>query len=154
MLSLPKAYKVTAGSSEGESVSGALRAALLEAGISDIKLMRVDNKIPPNAVYNPDLEIPTGVMVPTCYCFVDSKEAGQIISAAIGVGIAENGYGIIKEYAGNVTKEEAEEEIQKKLEEEFRKEGLIIADVKIASTQHTVEKYGCSVATVPFWNRD
>ncbi len=151
MLPTPKAYKVVAGSSEGRSSLTAFDGALLKAGIGNINLIRVSSILPPGAVYKPDLEIPPGSLVPTAYGSIVSKEPGKVIAAAVGVGVSENNFGVIMEYSGYSTRQEAEETIKKMVEEAFELRGMKLADVKIAAVEHTVEKIGCALAAVPLW---
>jgi len=151
MLPTPKMYKVVAGSSEGKSSLTAFDGALLKAGIGNINLIRVSSILPPGAVYKPDLEIPPGSLVPTAYGSIVCKEPGKIIAAAVGVGISENNFGVIMEYSGYSTKQEAEETIRKMVEEAFQMRGMKLVDVKIAAVEHTVEKIGCALAAVPLW---
>ncbi|QNB46073.1 arginine decarboxylase, pyruvoyl-dependent [Thermanaerosceptrum fracticalcis] len=151
MLPTPKMYKVVAGSSEGRSSLTAFDGALLKAGIGNINLIRVSSILPPGAVYKPDLEIPPGSLVPTAYGSIVCKEPGKVIAAAVGVGVSENNFGVIMEYSGYSTKQEAEETIRKMVEEAFALRGMKLVDVKIAAVEHTVEKIGCALAAVPLW---
>ncbi|MBZ4653081.1 MAG: pyruvoyl-dependent arginine decarboxylase [Peptococcaceae bacterium] len=151
MLPTPKMYKVVAGSSEGRSSLTAFDGALLKAGIGNINLIRVSSILPPGAVYKPDLEIPPGSLVPTAYGSIVCKEPGKVIAAAVGVGVSENNFGVIMEYSGYSTKQEAEETIRKMVEEAFQMRGMKLVDVKIAAVEHTVEKIGCALAAVPLW---
>ncbi len=156
MLPLPKAYKVVAGSSEGESSLTAFDKALLQAGVGNINIIRVTSILPPGALYKPDLDIPPGSLVPTAYASIISDEPGRVIAAAVGVGIAESAepggsYGVIMEHSGYKSKEDAEEIIRQLIEEAFQARGLKLAEIKIAAAEHRVEKFGCALAAVPLW---
>lgn len=151
MLPLPKAYKVVSGSSEGDSLLTAFDKALLKAGVGNINIIRVTSILPPGAEYNPELEIPPGSLVPTAFASIVSDEPGKTISAAVGVGVADNSYGVIMEYSDFVTKEEAEEKIRSMVREAFQVRGLELREIKISASQHTVLKIGCALAAVPLW---
>jgi arginine decarboxylase len=151
MLPLPKAYKVVSGSSEGESILTAFDKALLQAGVGNINLIRVTSILPPGAVYKPEMEIPPGSLVPTAFASIVSDEPGKTISAAVGVGIAENSCGVIMEHSGYITKEEAEEKIRSMIREAFQARRLELKEMIISATQHTVERIGCALAAVPLW---
>lgn len=151
MLPLPKAYKVVSGSSEGDTHLTAFDKALLKAGVGNINIIRVTSILPPGAVYQPELEIPHGSLVPTAFASIVCDEPGKTISAAVGVGIAENSYGVIMEHSGFKTKAETEEEIMRMIREAFEARGLELIETKISATQHTVQKIGCSLAAVPLW---
>ncbi len=90
MLPLPTAYKVVAGASEGKNELTAFDRALLKAGIGNINLIRVSSILPPKAICKSDMVIPPGSLTPTGYGSIISTKPGQIISAAVAVGIAEN----------------------------------------------------------------
>lgn len=151
MLPLPAVYKVVAGSSEGHSELTAFDKALLKAGIGNINIIKVTSILPPGARYNPDLEIPPGSLVPTAFASIVSEVPGETIAAAVGVGIAQNSYGVIMEHSGLITKEEAEKEIRSMIREAFLARGLELKEMKIAAAQHTVDRIGCALAAVPLW---
>ena len=83
--------------------------------------------------------------------FYLSTEPGQLISAAVGVGIKKDSFGVIMEFSGHCGKTEAEAAIKQMVEEAFSIRGLELDEVKIASTEHIVEKIGCAFAAVPLW---
>ena len=87
MLPLPKKYFVTAASSEGETALTAFDGALLKARVGNTNLLRVSSILPPDCQYEPDLVIPPGSLLPIAYGSITSSEQGDIISAAVGVGI-------------------------------------------------------------------
>ncbi|NLB89076.1 MAG: arginine decarboxylase, pyruvoyl-dependent [Syntrophomonadaceae bacterium] len=151
MLPLPKKYFVTAASSEGESKLTAFDRALLGARVGNTNLLRVSSILPPGCEYEPDLVIPPGSLLPIAYGSIVSDVPGEVISAAVAVGIKKDSFGVIMEFSGKCTKEEAEQEVRKMVEEAFRVRGLELEEVKVASAEHKVEKIGCAFAAVPLW---
>ncbi|MCR4441682.1 MAG: arginine decarboxylase, pyruvoyl-dependent [Peptococcaceae bacterium] len=151
MLPLPTVYKLAAASSEGESPLTAFDRALLKAGIGNVNLVRISSILPPGAVYRPDMEIPPGSMAPTAYGHIISEKPGQVISAAAGVGIAEDGFGVIMEHSGFITKDEAEQDVRRMIEEAFRVRGLELKEIRVAATTHRVDKVACALAAVILW---
>jgi len=152
MLPMPTKYKLVAGSSEGSTLLNAFDGALLAAEAGNLNLLRVSSVLPPGAVYDKDLVIPPGNLVPTAYGAIDSDVPGTIISAAVGVGIPDDGsFGMIMEVSGNFSKREAEEAVRKMLIEAFEMRNKTLAEIKIASTEHKVEKIGCAFAGVLLW---
>lgn len=151
ILPLPKKFFVTAASSEGESKLTAFDRALLKARVGNTNLLRVSSILPPGCEYDPDLQIPPGSLLPIAYGSITSTEPGELISAAIGVGIKYGSFGVIMEFSGKCGKIEAEKEIVRMVEEAFRVRGLDLNEVKIASTEHVVEKIGCAFAAAPLW---
>jgi len=151
LLPLPKKYFVTAAASEGETRLTAFDGALLKARVGNTNLLRVSSILPPGCEYDPDLIIPPGSLLPVAYGSITSAEPGEVISAAVAVGIQAEGFGVIMEYSGRCSKAIAEAEVTRMVEEAFRIRGLELVEVKTASVEHTVEKIGCAFAAVPLW---
>lgn len=152
MLPMPKKYRLVAGSAEGNTELNAFDGALLSAGAGNLNLLRVSSILPPGAVYDESLVIPPGNLVPIAYGFRVSDRTGTIISAAVAVGIPEDGsFGVIMELSGDFDRETAEKKIRRMVEEAFVMRNKALAEIKICSTEHLVEKIGCAFAGVLLW---
>lgn len=151
MLPTPKKFKLVAGSAEGNTLLNSFDNALLEAGIGNVNLLRVSSILPPAAEYIPDLAFPPGSLVPTAYGYVISEKKGEKIAACVGIGFSRDTFGVIMEYAAKGSKEDAEARIREMLNNAFATRGIPLVDVKLASTEHVVDKIGCAFAAVPLW---
>ena len=151
MLPLPKKYFLTAASAEGETELTAFDGALLNARVGNTNLLKVSSILPPGCEYEPELTIPPGSLLPIAFGTIISTVPGEIISAAVAVGIKRNSFGVIMEYEGKCSAEEAEARVRKMVEEAFRMRNLQLDEIKVASTEHKVEKIGCAFAAVPLW---
>lgn len=151
MLPLPKKYFVTAAAAEGETSLNAFDGALLKARVGNTNLLRVSSILPPGCQFEPDLVIPPGSLLPVAYGSITSSDQGDIISAAVAVGIKKDSFGVIMEFSGKCSKKEAEAQVTRMVEEAFSMRGLELDEVKIASTEHVVENIGCAFAAVPLW---
>lgn len=151
MLPLPKKYFITSAASEGDTQLTAFDGALLKARVGNTNLLRVSSILPPGCEYSPDLIIPPGSLLPIAYGAIISEVPGELIAAAVAVGMQAEGFGVIMEYSGHCSKSEAEAEVVRMVEEAFRIRGLELIDVKIAAVEHRVEKIGCAFAAVPLW---
>jgi arginine decarboxylase len=151
MLPTPKKFKIVAGSSEGKTLLNSFDNALLAAGIGNVNLLRVSSILPPEAEYVPHLTLPPGSLVPTAYGYVISEKKGEKIAACVGIGFSKDTFGVIMEYAGQGTKEEAEAKIKQMLVNAFETRGIPLVDMKLASCEHTVDEIGCAFAAVPLW---
>ncbi len=151
MLPLPRKFFVTAGSSEGTTSLTAFDGALLNARVGNTNLLRVSSILPPGCEYDPDLVVPPGSLLPIAYGSITSSEPGDIISAAVGVGIKRNSFGVIMEFSGKCSKKEAEEQVIRMVEEAFSMRGLELDEVKVAAAEHIVMNIGCAFAAVPLW---
>jgi arginine decarboxylase len=151
LLPLPKKYFVTAASCEGRTELTAFDGALLKARVGNTNLLRVSSILPPACEYDPDLTIPPGSLVPIAYGAITCKEKGVTIAAAVAVGIARNNFGVIMEFSGRCTKEEAEAKVTEMVKEAFEIRGLELDEIKTAACDHIVENIGCAFAAVPLW---
>ena len=152
MLATPRKYTLVAGSAEGGTRLNAFDHALLAAGLGNLNLVRVSSILPPGAVEAPVLDIPPGALTPTAYGTITSDVAGEIISAAIGVGIGEEGeYGVIMEFSGRVGRDAAEEAVRAMLAEAFQTRGRPLLRVDVRAVEHRVGDIGCAFAAAALW---
>jgi len=151
MLPTPRKYFLTASGAEGKDMLTAFDKALLLAGIGNINLIRVSSILPPGAEYDDTLFIPAGSLVPTAYGYTISQNPGERIAAAIGVGFASTSFGVIMEFAGICSEEEARNKIRDMLTEAMINRGAEIVDMRIVSVEHKVERIGCVLAAAPMW---
>lgn len=151
MLPTPKKFYVTAGSAEGKNPLNAFDNALLKGRIGNLNLMRVTSILPPGVEFCPQMEIPPGSLVPTAYGYIISDVPGELIAAAVGVGFSRDTFGVIMEYSGKCSKEDAESAIERMLKEAFETREMELTGTKIAAAEHRVEKIGCALAAVPLW---
>jgi len=149
LLPLPKKYFLTAASAEGETELTAFDGALLNARVGNTNLLKVSSILPPGCEYEPELTIPPGSLLPIAFGTIISTVPGEIISAAVAVGIKRNSFGVIMEYEGKCSAEEAENRVRKMVEEAFQMRNLQLDEIKVASTEHVVKKIGCAFAAVP-----
>lgn len=151
MLPTPKKFYLAAASAEGDSKLTAFDNALLAGNIGNINLIRVSSILPPGAEHDPELIIPPGSLVPTAYGYIISDQPGQLISAAVGIGFSKDTFGVIMEFSGICSGQEAHDNIASMLLEAFRSRGMELVDMKIKAAEHRVEKIGCALAAVPMW---
>jgi arginine decarboxylase len=152
LLATPCKFTLVAGRGEGGRPLNAFDAALVEAGIGNLNLLRVSSILPPSAQLTRNLEIPPGSLTPTAYGFITSSQPGQVIAAAIGVGISgPDSYGVIMEFEGYCTKNEAEDSVRKMVEEGFQRRGLTLQEVHVLGIDHRVEVVGSVMAAAVLW---
>lgn len=151
MLPTPRKYFLTSASAEGNNQLTAFDNALLAGGIGNINLIRVSSILPPGAEYDPGIKIPVGSLVPTAYGYIISETPGELISAAVGVGIGISSFGVIMEFANRCSSRKAQQKIEEMINEAFASRKIELVDIKIASVEHRVEKIACALAAVPMW---
>ena len=140
----------TAGHAEGGTTLNAFDNALLAAGIGNINLIKVSSILPPEV---PVIELPKikpGALIPTAYAAVTSETPGQTVAAAVGYAVPDDPAknGVIMEFHGVATRDEAEEQIRAMLDEAFRVRGETIAEMRVVAVDHRVERIGCALAAI------
>ncbi len=151
MLPTPKKFTMVAGAAEGATRLNAFDNALLAAGIGNLNLLRVSSILPPNCQEVAKLDIPPGSLTPTAYGSIVSETPGQKVAAAVAIGFGEDDYGVIMEYSGECSKEEAEAMVTKMAEEAFRVRGRHLVRVEAKGIDIVVDKCGCAFAAVALW---
>ena len=152
MLATPNKFALVGATAEGCTELNAFDKCLLASGIGNLNLLRVSSILPPNTKLVEKLEIPPGSLTPTAYGYITSRVPGEIISAAVAVGInSEDSYGVIMEYSGKCTLTEAEATIRRMVEEAFAVRGIPLNKILVKAVEHKVEKCGCAFAAVPLW---
>ncbi|NJE08538.1 arginine decarboxylase, pyruvoyl-dependent [Thermococcus sp. M39] len=147
----PKKAVMLAASAEGGTKLNAFDNALLKMGIGNVNLVKLSSVIPSHIEWIEKVpEVPIGMLLPTVYAHIESDEPGTTISAALGVGISEgNEGGLIYEYSGYCTKEEATEMVRRMVEEGFRVRGWKLKEFRVAAAEITVKnKPAAAVAAV------
>ena len=140
----------TAGHAEGGTALNAFDNALLAAGIGNINLLKVSSILPPEV---PVVELPKikpGALVPTAYAAITSETPGQTVAAAVGYALPDDPTknGVIMEYHGVASRDEAERQILAMLDEAFRVRGETIAEQRVVAVEHRVERIGCALAAI------
>ncbi|MDA8192390.1 MAG: arginine decarboxylase, pyruvoyl-dependent [Thermaerobacter sp.] len=152
MLATPKKYTLMAGSAEGPTRLNAFDNALLAAGIGNVNLLRVSSILPPNATEVARLDVQPGALVPTAYGTITSDAPGELIAAAVAVGVgATDDYGVIMEFSGRCGRQEAEERVAEMARAAFRQRGRELERVLVRGVEHRVGETGCAFAAVALW---
>ena len=151
MLPTPRKVRLVAGGAEGPTPLNAFDNALLRAGIGNLNLLRVSSILPPGCVHDPDFVIPPGSLTPTAYGQLTSAVPGEEIAAAIGVGFAADDYGVIMEFEGICSREEAARTVEFMVREAFAARGKALRDVRVEAASHRVQRHGAVVAAAVMW---
>jgi arginine decarboxylase len=151
MLPTPKKFTLVAGGAEGKSRLNAFDHALLASGIGNLNLLKVSSILPPDTEFAENLEIPPGSLTPTAYGSIISDVPGEIISAAVAVGLSADTFGVIMEFSGRCSQQEAEAKVTRMAEEAFESRGLVLKQVMVKAVEHRVVSTGCAFAAVALW---
>ena len=152
-LTVPRNYTLTSAAAVGATRLTAFDRALLEAGVGNMNLVRVSSVLPPGASERPCLDLPPGSLLPIAYGTISSGLPGQTIAAAVATGLSRESFGMIMEFAGECSREEAERVVVEMVAEAFASRGLELAETKVRSAGITVPdgQVACAFAGVPLW---
>jgi len=154
VLATPDIYTLVAGNGEGSMPLVAFDRALLAAGVGNLNLLKVSSILPPDAEPLSRIAIPPGSLVPIAYGSISSQVPGEVVAAAVGIGIPPHGYGVIMEYSGRVSEAQAHEAVTRMVREALAVRRLETAQIVVKTTEHRVMTCGCAFAGVVLWYRN
>jgi arginine decarboxylase len=150
---IPNAIWASAGAAEGDTELNAFDNALLAAQVGNLNLIRVSSVLPQEAMLlEAPPQITPGSLVPTVYAVHVSDRPGEVVAAAVGIGVGQDSHGMIYESHGT-SRHEVEATVRQMIDEGFARRGLRLKEVIVRSIEHKVERIGCAVAAVVLWWR-
>ena len=152
--STPNCIWPTAGHAEGVTELNAFDNALLQAGIGNVNLIKLSSVVPAGVQLldcRPD-DLEPGALTPTVYTVRMSDTPGDIVAAAVGIGLRKNGHGMIFENTAG-SQAAAEDTVRRMVTEGFAQRGLELDELLVFSSEHKVERIGCAIAAVVLWWR-
>lgn len=148
----PNLMWAATGHAEGDTDLNAFDNALIAAGIGHWNLVKVTSVAPAAArLVEEPVDIAAGSVVPVVLASTTSAQAGDVITACIGVGLGASSHGMIMEHSGVGASPEMESTVRRMLEESFMRRGLELETVVLRTVSHTVERIGASVAALVLW---
>jgi arginine decarboxylase len=144
------------GSSEGFSLLNAFDGALLASGVGDTNLVRMSSILPPGCdeVKPPPVPLPQGALVPVAYASLYSDVPGEVISAAVAIGIPKDGdrAGLIMEYSARAEEHVVMEQVKKMAEKGMELRNRPIKEIMAISATFKVTTIGAVFAGVVLWD--
>jgi arginine decarboxylase len=149
----PTKYFLVRGTAEGPSFLNSFDNALLAAGIGNTNLIRVSSILPPGATEITPQILPLGSLVPIAYTYESSDVAGEVIAAAVAVGVpkGEGDPGAIMEYHMKGTAEECEEMARNFARYALENRGYTVQRIQSAGVAARVSKLATAFAGVVLW---
>lgn len=149
-----KYYKISSGSGKADQTLVAFDLALIHAGISNYNLLRVSSILPPGAKEATEIGLPEGSLLPTAYGTIVSDIPGDRIASAVAIGFPcdESKVGVIMEYEGHCSKEQAETSVRQMTIEAMRNHGIEMKHIIVSGVDAVVEN-GCAscISAVAMW---
>jgi len=156
IIKTPTKFFLVSGSSEGFSLLNAFDGALLASGVGDTNLVKMSSILPPGCeeIKPPPVPMPQGALVPTAYASLCSDVPGEVISAAVAIGIPRdpNRAGLIMEYSARAEESAVVEKVKKMVEKGMELRSRAIKDIMAISSTRKVVTIGAVFAAVVLWD--
>lgn len=115
-------YYINSGSGSSKTSLNAFDRALIAAGCGNYNLIRISSILPAHAKMVQSIDLEEGSLLPVAYAHLiagPGEYVGDIVSAAVAVGIPENAdsVGVIMEYEGVCPEDIARSKVKLMIEE-------------------------------------
>ncbi len=150
LLEKPTHFFLCAGHSEGYTILNAFDAALLNAGVGNVNLIKLSSILPPGMIESKPVKLPLGGYTPIAYGSIESSTPQDIISAAVAIAVPKDPElpGVIMEYSARGRSQDIERVVRSMAEEAFKYRNFELDRILSISTEHEVETVGASFAGV------
>ncbi len=150
MDTLPKQYFLVCGKGEGYTPLNAFDAALRDARIGDLNLLKVSSIVPPGCRKIEPIAIAPGTLIAIAYAAKTSNLHGEVISAGVAVGLPEEPEraGVIMEYSALGHRQEVEEIVTAMAREALESRGSKISSIECLVIETKVLRTAAAFAGV------
>ena len=156
IIQTPTKFFLVSGSSEGFSLLNAFDGALLTSGVGDTNLVKMSSILPPGCkeIKPPPVPLPQGALVPVAYASLASDAPGEVISAAVAIGIPKdaNRAGLIMEYSARAEERVVVEHVSRMVEKGMELRKRPIKTIMPISATYKVVAVGAVFAGVVLWD--
>lgn len=147
-----KRYKISTGIGQSKYRITSFDHALIGAGVGNYNLVRLSSILPLRSERSDNVGLPLGSLLPIAYAVQTGKEG--VISAAIAIGFPkqcdEAHCGVIMEFEGECSKEEAKRIVENMVREGFEKRGWDLDRIDSVSVQADCSSCGYDGYTTVF----
>lgn len=156
IIKTPTKFFLVKGSSEGFSLLNAFDGALLDSGVGDTNLVRMSSILPPGCeeLNPPPVPMPQGALVPVAYASIYSDLPGEVISAAVAIGIPKDATraGLIMEYSARAEESIVVEQVRKMVQKGMEMRKREIKEIMAISATSRIVTIGAAFAGVVLWD--
>lgn len=156
IIKTPTKFFLVSGASEGFSLLNAFDGALLASGVGDTNLVRMSSILPPGCqeMKPPPVPMPQGALVPVAYASLYADLPGEVISAAVAIGIPQDASraGLIMEYSARAEEKIVVEQVKKMVEKGMELRNRPIKEIMSISATYKVVSIGAVFAGVVLWD--
>lgn len=155
MTWIPNKYILGTGVGFSNHMLGAFDRALQNAGIDGYNLIQVSSILPPNCQIMDEITAEKGAVIPSAYATVFSNNSGDVISAAVAVGIPADSTqnGVIMHYAQKGSKSSTEKAVIDYVKTAMNDRNIVIQKIISVSVETKVKSNDiyCAFATLSMW---
>lgn len=150
LLNEPTHFFLCAGHAEGYTILNAFDAALIDAGVGNVNLIKLSSILPPGVEETTVQPLPYGSFLPIAYASINTSTPQEIISAAVACARPKDKTkpGVIMEYSSRGHKEDVERIVRSMAEEAMKYRGFDIEEILSTASEHQVESIGAAFAAV------
>ena len=150
---IPDKFFLVSGIAEGPTILNSFDNALLAAGIGNTNLIRISSILPPNARQISPVPLPYGSLVPTAYSSENSNVPGDLIAAAVAIGLPqkEDQPGVIMEHHSRGSAKDCEEVVRQLVRSAFEYRGIGLKEIRSIAVETKVIKLATVFAGVVLW---
>ncbi|MBO8130236.1 MAG: arginine decarboxylase, pyruvoyl-dependent [Candidatus Marinimicrobia bacterium] len=154
VIKTPTKYFLVKGCAEGESELNSFDNALIDAGVGDTNLVKLSSILPPKCQRIEPIKLPHGSLVPIAYSKITSSVPGEVISAAVAVGIPENEdlAGLIMEYSNKAPLDIVEKRVKEMVIDGFKFRNRTLKEIISIGATIEVKKVATAFAGVVLWD--
>ena len=145
----PHTFVLLSNAADAPTSLNAFDKALLDMGVSDYNYIKVSSILPPSCkrgTIDDARNVPPGSFMFSVMSKIVSEEPGDVISSSLACAKTNETVGCISEYSGHCSAKEAERRAIDMAYEMVDKRGATLASLHTTSSDHVVEKSGCSIS--------
>lgn len=151
----PVNYFISSGLGISSASLVAFDAALLDAHLANYNLVKISSILPMRCKRSYSVSVKEGSPLLTAFGTITSSTVGETIASAIAVGIPANDdqVGVIMEYSGVTSKEEAENKVRKMVQAAMANHKIPYSEIISSSIEAHVEKnkFYSVISAIAIW---
>ena len=155
MLKYPEKFMIKSGIGKDKHHLVAFDLALIDANIANYNLLRVSSILPIACQKTEKVTVKEGSALLVAYGSTSSNKPGTRIASAVSIGVPKDktSVGVIMEFSGECSAEEAEKEVREMARKAMDNHGFEIGEILSSSVEGIVEgdEFVSVVSAVAMW---
>ncbi len=154
MIETPRRYFLVTGKGTGYKALNAFDAALRDAGVGNVNLVKMSSIIPPHCREISPISLPYGALVPAAYASLSVEDDSKdVIGAGVAIAFSEdeNLPALIMEYEDYADRKIIEDTVREMAISGLKSRGWKLKKVKSIAVDMRVERVGSVFAAVILW---